>query len=286
MKKEKQLKNQEIKIDILGCVCFGWKWFQEIIFTLFRMFGCNGKYNFPEIAFLLTKIYPFDPEMNLHSHFHFNSFPGHSPRTATQRDAQQHREKERRETQNKRTHKENELRSLNHLPRPPIHEPRAPIHECRAPIHEPRAPIHEPIPPIHEPRALTHKPRAPIHKHPIQLSQTHTGPATSVTEPNTLSRWVFRHRFTIHTLTSPPTHTCPIHTLTSPVRSLHIYIYIYLYIYLLFFYLLIFLIINVLLNCVFMGYVYEMLELFCLQVIEDWFFVWCFFLIILELDCK
>ena len=38
------------------------------------MFGCNGKRNFPEIHFLLTEIYAFDPEMNLHSHFHFNSF--------------------------------------------------------------------------------------------------------------------------------------------------------------------------------------------------------------------
>ena len=50
------------------------------------MFGCNRKYNFPEIAFLLTIIFPFDSEMNLRSHFHFNSFPGHSH-------AQQHREK-------------------------------------------------------------------------------------------------------------------------------------------------------------------------------------------------
>ena len=39
------------------------------------MFGCNGKYNFPEIVFLLTRIYAFDSEMNLRSHFHFNSFP-------------------------------------------------------------------------------------------------------------------------------------------------------------------------------------------------------------------
>ena len=61
----------------LGCVCFGWKWFQEIIFTLFHVFGCNGKYNFLEIAFLLTVIYPFDPEMNLRFHFPFNSFPDH-----------------------------------------------------------------------------------------------------------------------------------------------------------------------------------------------------------------
>ena len=53
---------------------------------------------------------------------------------------------------------------------------------------------------------------------PIQLSQSITGPATPITEPNTLSRWVFRHRFTVHTL-------------TSSVRSLHLYIYIYIYLY-------------------------------------------------------
>ena len=169
------------------------------------MFGCNGKYNFPEIAFLLTKIYPFDPEMNLHSHFHFNSFPGHSPRTATQRDAQQHREKERRETQNKRTHRENELRSLNHLPRPPIHKPRPPIHE----------------------------PRAPIHERSIQLSQTHTGPATLVTEPNT-----YHGEFSV--TGSPSTHSP--HLRPTHVRSTHsprqsdlcIYLFIYLFTFILF----------------------------------------------------
>ena len=80
-------------------------------------------------------------------------------------------------------------------------------------------------------------------------------------------------------MSDPHTH------LTGPI-SAFIYIYIYLFIYLLFIYLLIVLIINVLLNCVFMGYVYETLELFCLQVIEDWFLVCCFFFIILELDCK
>ena len=41
----------------LGCVCFGWKWFQEIIFTLFRVFGCHGKWYFPENDFRLTSIF-------------------------------------------------------------------------------------------------------------------------------------------------------------------------------------------------------------------------------------
>ena len=170
------------------------------------MFGCNGKYNISEIAFLLTKIYPFDPEMNLHSHFHFNSFPGHSPRTATQR------EREKRNIKQTHTQRERELRFLNHLPRPPIHK-------ARPPIHDHRAPIHEPIPPIHEPRP-------PIHERPIQLSQMHTGPATSVTEPNT-----FHGEFSVtgspstHSPHLRPTHVRSTH---SPHRSdLCIYIYIY-----------------------------------------------------------
>ena len=39
------------------------------------MFGCNGKWNFLEIHFLLTNIYSFDPEIILHSYFQFKSFP-------------------------------------------------------------------------------------------------------------------------------------------------------------------------------------------------------------------
>ena len=47
---------------------------QEIIFPQTRMFGCNGKFHFPEIHFLLTNIYSFDPEIILHSYFQFKSF--------------------------------------------------------------------------------------------------------------------------------------------------------------------------------------------------------------------
>ena len=39
------------------------------------MFGCNGKWNFPEIHFPLTNIYSFDSEIILHSYFQFKSFP-------------------------------------------------------------------------------------------------------------------------------------------------------------------------------------------------------------------
>ena len=122
----------------------------EIIFTLFRMFGCNKKYNFSKITFLLTKIYPFDPEMNLRSHFYFNSFPGHSPRTATQS------EREKRDTKQTHTQQHNELPDPHFIS--PIHSDprtrevwsthsnterkreRAPIHISylrSTPIHEP-----------------------------------------------------------------------------------------------------------------------------------------------------
>ena len=38
------------------------------------MFGCNKKFHFSEIHFLLTNIYSFDPEIILHSYFQFKSF--------------------------------------------------------------------------------------------------------------------------------------------------------------------------------------------------------------------
>ena len=60
------------------------------------MFGCNGKYNFPKIVFLLTRIYPFDPEMNLRSHFHFNSFP------EKEREREREKEREKREPRSER----------------------------------------------------------------------------------------------------------------------------------------------------------------------------------------
>ena len=60
---------------LLGCVCFGWKWFQEIIFTLFCMFGCHRKWYFPKNDFRLTNIFAFDLEMIFSSHFHFKAFP-------------------------------------------------------------------------------------------------------------------------------------------------------------------------------------------------------------------
>ena len=80
--------------NYLGCVCFGGKWFQEIIFPQTRVFGSNGKWNFPENHFLLTKIYSFDPEMILHSHFHFKSFP--------EKEREREREREKREPRSER----------------------------------------------------------------------------------------------------------------------------------------------------------------------------------------
>ena len=85
------------------------------------MFGCNGKYNFPEIVFLLTRIYAFDPEMNLHSHFHFNSFLGHA----------KHRESERKNAeraQNKDQHRESERKNAERA-RERTHPPTQPTSE-------------------------------------------------------------------------------------------------------------------------------------------------------------
>ena len=70
------------------------KMISGIIFPQIRMFGCNGKWNFPEIHFMLTEIYAFDPEMNLHFHFHFNSFP--------ERERERERGREKRESPNRR----------------------------------------------------------------------------------------------------------------------------------------------------------------------------------------
>ena len=195
------------------------------------MFGCNGKYNFLEIVFLLTIFYAFDPEMNLHSHFHFNSFPSHSPHTATQR------EREKRNTKVTRTQRERELRSSHRDLRSSHPDLWSSHRELRAQNATAFGESERKNPLLRSTSRRWRRVQPDDHRpdeRPIQLSQSITGPATPITEPNTLSRWVFRHRFTVHTLTSPLTHTCPIHTLTSPVRSLH-YIYIYIYIFIYFF---------------------------------------------------
>ena len=58
----------------------------------------------------MTEIFAFDPEMILHSHFHFKSFPGHAKHReserknaerARERTTQREREKERRESERK-----------------------------------------------------------------------------------------------------------------------------------------------------------------------------------------
>ena len=199
-----------------GCVCFGWKWFQEIIFTQTRMFGCNGKYNFPEIIFLLTRIYAFDPKMNLHSHFHFNSFPGHAKRTATQR------EREKRNTKRTRTQRERELQSIFLPSRPPIQPPR---------------------PPIQPPRALSPKrnclrrewekePTDPIYLMPVTPSSARRSrprPTPDPAQPVDHRSSHFDHRAKHFITVSFPS---PVHRSDLCI----IYIYIYIFIYFLFIY--------------------------------------------------
>ena len=86
----------------LGCVCFGWKWFQEIIFPQTRMFGCHRKWYFPENDFRLTNIFTFDPEMIFHPYFHFKSFP-EKERKREKREPRSERERERRESPDRAT---------------------------------------------------------------------------------------------------------------------------------------------------------------------------------------
>ena len=64
------------------------------------MFGCNGKFYFPEIHFQLTKIYSFDPELILHSYFRFKSFP--------EKEREREREREKREPRSEREREEEE----------------------------------------------------------------------------------------------------------------------------------------------------------------------------------
>ena len=146
------------------------------------MFGCNGKYNFPEIVFLLTRIYPFDPEMNLRTHFHFNSFPGHSPRTATQRERENRNTKVTKNTE--RTHP----LILNQPPRAPIQPPRRPTQPPRRPIQYPdRRSSHRDVRPSHRELRSSHRELRSQNATAFSESET-TEPTASITEPNTLSR--------------------------------------------------------------------------------------------------
>ena len=57
------------------------------------MFGCHGKWYFPENDFWLTNIFTFDPEMIFHPHFHFKSFA----------EKEREREREKREPRSRRS---------------------------------------------------------------------------------------------------------------------------------------------------------------------------------------
>ena len=73
------------------------------------------------------------------------------------------------------------------------------------------------------------QPNAPDPAQPVDH-----GSATPITEPNTDSQWVFRNRFTVHTLTSPlihsPHQSNPSSRPTSRFDLCIIYIYVYIYI--------------------------------------------------------
>ena len=78
-------------------------------------FGCQGKRYFPEMQLQLTKIFPFDPEMNYCLHFHFNSFPGLANRRERERKSSKHNTREEERT-NKKT-----IRRTQQPPRATIH---------------------------------------------------------------------------------------------------------------------------------------------------------------------
>lgn len=157
-----------------------------------------------ENDFLLTEIFPFDPEMILHSHFHFKSFPGHA----------KHRESERKNAKHNTQRARERTRAPFQPPRAPI-QPRA-RESVRAPI-DPATESSDPANKREKERELrsSHRHRSTScrscraqpddhrtkrrrptvsessnsHRsrptHPIQLSQSITGPATLITEPNT-----------------------------------------------------------------------------------------------------
>ena len=192
------------------------------------MFGCNGKYNFPEIAFLLTKIYPFDPEMNLHSHFHFNSFLGHAIHWESERknaeraqNKEQHRESERKNAERSSERKNQTI----FLPlRAPIQPPRAsgPKRNClrREWEKEPTAPIY--LTPVTPSSARRSPPRrTPDLAQPVDHRAKHF---ITVSFPSLVHR-PYTHFTSDPHMSDPHTH------LTSPISALYIYIYIYLYIY-------------------------------------------------------
>ena len=175
--------------------------------------------------------------MNLHSHFHFNSFPGHSLRTSTQR------EREKRNTKQTHTQRERELRSLTLPPRPPIQTPRPPIHKPRPPIHKPKPPIPKRNCPKLTRTHCSDLPRAGD----AEFSQTITAQTnarssstsrSSVQPLRSPSQTLYHGEFSV--TSSPSTHSPhlrPTHVQSthSPHRSDLCIFFLYIYIYLLFF---------------------------------------------------
>ena len=59
------------------------------------MFGCHGKYHFPENDFQLITIFTFDPEIIYSPHFHFKSLPERERERERREERAQIRERER-----------------------------------------------------------------------------------------------------------------------------------------------------------------------------------------------
>ena len=164
---------------------------------------------------MLTRIYPFDPEMNLRTHFHFNSFPGHYPRTATQREWEKRNMKVTKNTE--RTHPP----ILNQPPRAPIQPPRPPIQPPRAP--SPKRNCLR--------REWEKEPTAPIYLTPVTPSSARRSPPRPTPNPDQpvdhrSSHSDHRAKHFITVSFPSPVHRSDLYIL---------YIYFYIFIYLLIF---------------------------------------------------
>ena len=223
----------------LGCVCFGWKWFQEIIFPLTRVFGSYGKFYFPENHFLWPEIYSFDPEMILHFHFHFNSFLDHVQKREK---ARERRELSQPLTPIQFTLGHTEL-SQSSLPLTVVQSLSQTQTHGEWELSHKLTPILTNAPdPAHSGSC-----RAQPVDHRSSQSDHWAKHRLTVSFPSSIDRFTPP----IHTQvqsTSPPTQICqnPQPILPDPILALYIYIYIYIFIYIniyiiiYFFYLLIF----------------------------------------------
>ena len=115
------------------------------------MFGCHGKYHFPENDFQLTTIFTFDPEIIYSPHFHFKSLPERE--RERERERESHRKKELSEQKRERA-RERTINADHKANQTPISEPNADQRASQTPIiAEPNADFVTKQTPIHHCKA-------------------------------------------------------------------------------------------------------------------------------------